>query len=77
MIVPMHLPSIPATTGPAVLRMKDYLPRSRHRMTFDATAQLREQTRARLCSRHAVSRLNRYSIKLLVLHDAGSSTAKL
>ena len=48
--------------------------------TFDAAAEaarLREQTRARRRSRLAVSRLDRYFLELLALHDAGSTTAEL
>ena len=48
--------------------------------TFDAAAEaarLREQTRARRRSRLTVSRLDRYSLELLELHDAGSPTAEL
>ena len=50
------------------------LPVSSDTKTFDATAEaarLREQTRARRRNRHAVSRLDSYTLELLALHDAG------
>ena len=53
---------------------------SSDRTAFDATAEaarLREQTRARRRHRHAVSRLDRYTLELLALHDAGSTPAEL
>ena len=56
------------------------LPVSSDRKTFDAAAEaarLREQTRARRRNRHAASRLDRYTLELLTLHDAGSTPAEL
>ena len=56
------------------------LPVPSDRKTFDAAAEaarLRKQTRTRRRSRHAVSRLDRYTLELLALHDAGSTTAEL
>ena len=60
--------------------MTDPLSGSSDRKTFDAAAEaaaLREQTRARRRSRLAVSRLDRYTLELLALHDAGSTPAEL
>ena len=54
--------------------------RSSHSEPFDAAAEaarLRAQTRARRHSRLTVSRLDRYSLELLALHDAGGTTAEL
>lgn len=56
------------------------LPVPTDRKTFDADAEaahLREQTRTRRRSRHAVSRLDRYTLELLALYGAGSTTAEL
>ena len=53
---------------------------SNDRTTFDAAAEaahLREQTRARRRTRLAASRLDRYTLELLALHDAGSTPAEL
>ena len=60
--------------------MTEPLPGSSNRPLFDATAEaarLREQTRMRRRSRHVISRLDRYTLELLALHDAGSTTAEL
>ena len=60
--------------------MTDPVPASSDGNTFDAAAEaalLREQTRARRHRRLAVSRLDRYTLELLALHDAGSTTAEL
>ena len=60
--------------------MTELLPRSNNRQTFDAAAEaarLREETRTRWRSRHAVSRLDRYTLELLAPDDAGSTTAEL
>lgn len=60
--------------------MTDPLSGSSNAKTFDAAAEaaaLREQTRARRRSRLAVSRLDRYTLELLALHDAGSTPAEL
>ena len=60
--------------------MTNSLSGSSGRTTFDAAAEaarLREQTRARRRSRHAPSRLDRYTLELLALHNAGSTPAEL
>lgn len=60
--------------------MTDLVPRSSDSKTFDAAAEaarLREQTRARRRTRHAVSRLDRYASNSWALHDAGTTTAEL
>ena len=56
------------------------MPRPRNKPPFDAAAEaerLREQTRARRRVRHSASRLDRFTLELLALHDAGSTTAEL
>ena len=67
--------------APAARRMTRPLSRSSDTgKTFDAAAEaarLREHTRARRRSRLTASRLDRYSLELLALHDAGSTTAEL
>ncbi len=60
--------------------MTDPLSASNDTKTFDAVAEaarLREQTCARRRNRHAASRLDRHTLELLALHDAGSTTAEL
>ena len=68
------------TAAPAAREMTEPLPVPTSTKTFDAVAEaarLREQTRARRGSRYAVSRLDRYTLELLALHDAGSTPAEL
>ena len=67
-------------TAPAARRIIHPCPFSSNRSPFDAAAEaarLRDQTRARRRRRHAVSRLDRYTLELLALHDAGSTPAEL
>ncbi len=73
-------PNRSGKAAPATRPMTKPLSVPSDRTAFDAAAEaahLREQTRARRRNRHAVSRLDRYTLELLALHDAGSTPAEL